>query len=460
MGKGAKGKLRSKENFSSLVQDLLSKSKNKRDLTEDEEKMLKDFSPFEREMMKYILLQKDDGKEMEGGEGGRGGKGAGGTVGSCVQEGEGGGGVRDSAGACVEEGEGGGGVRDSARACGEEGEGVGEVGDMAGTCVEEGEEDRGIGGAGVEEGKGGRGDTGACLEEGGRGDRSTARECVDEGEGGRGARGSVENSIYRRREDGGVGDFFSSTQNSHTQKKGCTEQGCHKGWKCVDHHNLMHKVEMLTDGFKRINSELDECKQRLRKGTLIISSQERTKNGKRIPSLFDDMLPKKRPSVSDESSPFSSQQSPEKDTQDLIKILDLVEKEYWVKIPVDHVVACHWIPNGSYIIRVDRRSPSSPWRKIVSAIQSGTKAGNNLFVNFNLTRGRLALLKEVRSLRWNSKIQKFSIDENGCLAIRLNSSDNKNIRGPWIRITQHYNKEGFLVPTKTVQNLLDFIHGK
>lgn len=203
------------------------------------------------------------------------------------------------------------------------------------------------------------------------------------------------------------------------------------------------------------SSEIDECHQRQRKGTLIVSSQERLQDGKKIESLFGGMWPKKK-GEREENGPFFSEINVEEEERDLKKILSLIKEEYGVEIPVGHVTACHWLPTGSYIIRVDMRSPSSPWRKLITAIQSGNKAGNNLFVNFNLTKRRLALLKEVRDMKRKSKIQKYCVDENGAISMRLNSSDNANIKGVWVKITQHYSKAGFIVPTKSVGKVASY----
>jgi hypothetical protein len=71
----------------------------------------------------------------------------------------------------------------------------------------------------------------------------------------------------------------------------------------------------------------------------------------------------------------------------------------------------------------------------------------NFFVNFNLTRQRLALLKEVRARRKSKEIEKYNVDENGSITIRIASR--------WLRLTHHYKDDGSVICSYTVNKVKD-----
>jgi hypothetical protein len=63
----------------------------------------------------------------------------------------------------------------------------------------------------------------------------------------------------------------------------------------------------------------------------------------------------------------------------------------------------------------------------------------NLYLNFNLTRKRLALLSDVRRYRKEKKIEKYDVNENGQISIRIHKK--------WMKITHHYSKDNSLIQT-------------
>ena len=53
----------------------------------------------------------------------------------------------------------------------------------------------------------------------------------------------------------------------------------------------------------------------------------------------------------------------------------------------------------------------------------------NVYINFQLTKKRSELCKEVRTARKNRKIAKFGVDQNGRITVKVNSSSK------WVEVT-------------------------
>ena len=292
--------------------------------------------------------------------------------------------------------------------------------------------------AGREEKKEGGGEGGSCDV----GD--VCRRGEEMREGGRSGEG----------ERGGNGDGSFSRLQASLSDGG--EQGKRRedreGWQTSHPDSLRDEVKSLQAQLKILKSEVDETQQRNRKGCIIVSSPT-SKKGERIESLFEPLRP-----TTESNQVESGHDDSRKDIEDLDTILNLVEKKYDVKIPVEAITASHWLPTGDYLIKFCNRKPGSYWRKLTSAMRKGGRKGVNLFCNFNLTKPRLALLKCVRQLKSEKKIQQFKVDENGMLSIRLNTQDNSF--GQWMKVTQYYSKTGALVHQKTAQELIDLVTPK
>ena len=98
------------------------------------------------------------------------------------------------------------------------------------------------------------------------------------------------------------------------------------GWTRKENNSLRQDIQAMKNRFRFMESSLDEAHQRLRKGTIIVSSNTYiNKKGQQFESLFSDIRPKKP--TDDEYST-----TPHKDNQDLEKILELINLKYGVSI--------------------------------------------------------------------------------------------------------------------------------
>ena len=294
--------------------------------------------------------------------------------------------------------------------------------------------------------------------------REEKKEGGGEGEGEGGSRdvGDVCRRGEERREGGrsGEGERGGNGEGSFSRLQASLSDGGEQGkrredregWETSHPDSLRDEVKSLQAQLRILKSEVDETQQRNRKGCIIVSSPT-SKKGERIESLFEPLRP-----TAESNQVESGHDDSRKDVEDLDTILSLVEKKYDVKIPVEAITASHWLPTGDYLIKFCNRKPGSYWRKLTSAMRKGGRKGVNLFCNFNLTKPRLALLKCVRQLKSEKKIQQFKVDENGMLSIRLNTKDNSF--GQWMKVTQYYSKTGALVHQKTAQELIDLVTPK
>ena len=317
-------------------------------------------------------------------------------------------------------------------------------------------------GGGEGEGEGGSRDVGDVYRRG-----EERREGGRSGEGGSRDVGDVYRRREERREGGrsgegerGSNDVGGNREGSFSRLQATLSDGGEQGkrredregWQTSHPDSLRDEVKSLQAQLKILKSEVDETQQRNRKGCIIVSSPT-SKKGERIESLFEPLRP-----TAESNQVESGHDDSRKDVEDLDTILSLVEKKYDVKIPVEAITASHWLPTGDYLIKFCNRKPGSYWRKLTSAMRKGGRKGVNLFCNFNLTKPRLALLKCVRQLKSEKKIQQFKVDENGMLSIRLNTQDNSF--GQWMKVTQYYSKTGALVHQKTAQELIDLVTPK
>jgi hypothetical protein len=215
------------------------------------------------------------------------------------------------------------------------------------------------------------------------------------------------------------------------------------GWSLAGGTGLKKDISKLIHRVNILESESKENSQRLRKGTVICNSADFL-GQKKVVNLLKPIMPA-RPIWDEEETPV---EVPKNGPSVLQQVLDLIEKKYSVVVPLGEVAASHFIPNGNYVLRFNYRNPDdSAWPKLVKAMKDGGDKDVNFFVNFNLTRERLALLKEVRVKKKSKQLEKYSIDENGAIKIRIQSR--------WLRLTHHYTEDGAMVCTYTVNKFND-----
>ncbi len=216
----------------------------------------------------------------------------------------------------------------------------------------------------------------------------------------------------------GGGERCSNSHQERGRAREREERGREDAWDASN--NFKQKFNRLNNRLDYLESQVDENATRNRKGTLICSSS--SKEGH---SLLKPIMARNN---------GANVSTNNKCTEDeLVQVLELIEKKYRVQLVPSNISASHWLPNGSFIIRFNDRGINSPWQKLVEAIAEGGDRDINLFLNFNLTRKRLSLLAEVRRFKKDKKIEKYEVNENGQISIRVKSK--------WMKITHHYSKK-------------------
>ena len=115
--------------------------------------------------------------------------------------------------------------------------------------------------------------------------------------------------------------------------------------------------------------------------------------------------------------------------------MELVQQKYDVVLQEEDLQAVHRLPNGSVIMRIWKRTPNSAWYRLKASIRTGGKKTCNFYGNFQLTPRRNSLLYDVRQLKKQGKIHKFSTDENGSISVQI-SEETAKIRIAAIRSTK------------------------
>ncbi|MCE2663223.1 uncharacterized protein LOC111708689 [Eurytemora carolleeae] len=187
----------------------------------------------------------------------------------------------------------------------------------------------------------------------------------------------------------------------------------------------------IKNQLRKCEDDLDESKQRQLKGNLILSCQK-PKPGS--PSIIK----------SDEQLGSSSISA---------HCIELVKQKYKVEIPEGDIQACHRLPNGSVLLKIWQRGPTSAWNRLLSGIKTGGNKEFKLFINFQMTTRRSSLMYEIRQLKKQGNLFKHGSDENGNIWIQAKESDPKK------RVTQHY-RQGEIYPTVTKDELMKLLEHK
>ena len=127
----------------------------------------------------------------------------------------------------------------------------------------------------------------------------------------------------------------------------------------------------------------------------------------------------------------------------------LIALKTGVSIPLEDISACHIIRNRSsdpsYIIRIHNQKPGSAWEILAAGLLTGrnleTKANfsnHNLFLNFQVTRKKGELVKEVKKAKATKSVHKYGTDQNGRLTVRIKNDS------PWVEVTSLEELQGFV----------------
>lgn len=183
-------------------------------------------------------------------------------------------------------------------------------------------------------------------------------------------------------------------------------------------------IRKLQQRMTFLEDELDETKQRNRKGGIVISS----------PTIQDPVTKEVK-----KESLFNFQGAED----ELQKVIVLLNKRYNTNVEAKDVYAGHFLANGAYYIKFTNRNPNtSKWSAFIKQMRTGGPSGDktmNLFASFDLTRQRLALVTTARKLKREGTISKFSTDENGAISVLFKEK--------WMKITRHRTKNGNFIAT-------------
>ena len=179
------------------------------------------------------------------------------------------------------------------------------------------------------------------------------------------------------------------------------------------HDELEKKVASSYDA---LDKKYDEVRQRGLKGNLIISSPERTTNGGQfIPTLARHKM------IWDKFGVWRCE-------NDMDMIIRLVAMKTGISIEESDVIACHPLgrrERNTYIISVNNRAPMSSWDMITNGMMTADNnfTRDNVFINFQLTKRRGEICKEVRKAKKDNLIKSYETDVNG--RIRVKNNDNR-----------------------------------
>lgn len=166
-------------------------------------------------------------------------------------------------------------------------------------------------------------------------------------------------------------------------------------------NSLHHRIRIQED-------ELDEARQRSLKGNLILTSS--TKGGRPCLIKDDATLQREKTRLVDHA-------------------IQLVKDKYGVTVPEDDVVACHRLKQHSVLLKIWRRTEDSAWSRLMPLIKSAPTNDLNIYVNFQLTPRRGAMMYAIRQQRedFKSKGRPFKLfsDENGSISIQFFNKDRK-----------------------------------
>ena len=182
------------------------------------------------------------------------------------------------------------------------------------------------------------------------------------------------------------------------------------------------EVEVLKEKMTSMERYGDEIQQRSMKGNLIVSSpnlQGKASMMVRNEKMVNGVLGR------------------EDDTEMVVR---LVRAKTGVNIPLVDISACHALnkqgANSSYILRITNRKPDSAWATLAAGLLTGKNNSTgdhftdaNVYINFQLTKRRGDLAKEVRMAKYSKGIVKYGTDQNGKITVKV------KVFSPWAEVT-------------------------
>ena len=99
----------------------------------------------------------------------------------------------------------------------------------------------------------------------------------------------------------------------------------------------------------------------------------------------------------------------------------LIKAKTDIDVPLEDIQASHSLGknSGSYIVRFANRRPGSAWEQLCDSMMTGEgMTRENVFLNFQLTKGRADISFHVRKAKREKKIHSYSVDPNGVISVR------------------------------------------
>ena len=114
--------------------------------------------------------------------------------------------------------------------------------------------------------------------------------------------------------------------------------------------------------------------------------------------------------------------------------------------PNEDVLACHRTSRSdrppTYVMKIGNWQANSTWDQLAAGLANSRLRGaqesfpnTGVFINFHLTRRRVALLKEVGEARKRRKVTKFKVDSNGRILVTTARGEKGVFRAlPWVEV--------------------------
>ena len=107
--------------------------------------------------------------------------------------------------------------------------------------------------------------------------------------------------------------------------------------------------------------------------------------------------------------------------------MEMIQRLIEMKTSRD-IIACHPLgrrERNSFIISINNRSPLSSWDLITRGMMSAENnfSKDNIFINFQLTKRRGEIAKEVRKAKKDGVVKSYEIDMKGRIFVKY--FDNK-----------------------------------
>ena len=99
--------------------------------------------------------------------------------------------------------------------------------------------------------------------------------------------------------------------------------------------------------------------------------------------------------------------------------IELVKQKYKVEIPEGDIQAYHRLPNGSVLLKIWQRGPTSAWNRLLFGIKTGGNKEFKLFINFQMTTRRSSLVYEIRQQKKQETFSSMGLTRTGTSGFKL-----------------------------------------